>query len=151
MAVQHVGFARAARGEQTGVADWQPRPLADPIADYVEACADVLGSFAALDDPATPVMLPELRDAPVPAQTAVGFHLLDYVVHTWDVAVSVGGDVPIASDVLDAALAIARQVPDGPARAAPGAAFAHALPVPPGSSVLAELLLLVGRDPRWPG
>jgi uncharacterized protein (TIGR03086 family) len=149
MTVQHLGFARAARGEVTAAADWQPRPLADAFGDYVDACAVVLAGFATVTDPAAPVLLPEIRVEPVPAQVAIGFHLLDYVVHTWDLAASLGSRPTFADDVLAVALATARQVPDGEARDRPDAAFAHALPVPPGASPFDEILLLVGRDPAW--
>jgi uncharacterized protein (TIGR03086 family) len=147
MTVQHHCFARAVRGEATTIDDWRPRPTRHAGRDYVDACAAVLASFAAVADPAAPVTLPEVRDAPVPAQIAVGFHLVDYVVHTWDVAVSIGQRVTFDDDTLQAALAVAKQVPDGANRDAPGSAFAHALPVPPGASVLDEVLLLLGRDP----
>jgi uncharacterized protein (TIGR03086 family) len=149
MTVQHHGFARAAAGEVTTVADWRPQPIRHAVGDYVDACAHVLGSFAAVAEPAAPVVLPEIRDEPIPAQMAIGFHLLDYVVHTWDVAVCVGCDMPFGPDVLDAAVAVARQVPDGAARDRPGAAFAHALPSTPGASALEETLRLTGRDPDW--
>ena len=37
--------------------------------------------------------LPEIRDGMrFPAETAIGFHFLDYVVHGWDVARSTGRD-----------------------------------------------------------
>jgi uncharacterized protein (TIGR03086 family) len=141
MTVQHHGFARAVRGEATTVDDWRPRPTPHAGRDYVDACA------AALADPAAPVSLPEVRDEPIPAQVAVGFHLVDYVVHTWDVAVSIGQGVTFDDDTLAAAVAVASRVPDGANREAPGGAFAHALPVPAGASVLDEVLLLLGRDP----
>jgi uncharacterized protein (TIGR03086 family) len=149
MTVQHHGFARGASGEVTSRGEWTPRPLTNPAEEYVDACAKVIAAFGALTDPATPVLLPEIRGEPVPARLAVGFHLVDYVVHSWDVAVSIGATVAFADDVLDAALAVARQVPEGDARDAPGAAFAHGLPVPAGASQLEEILLLLGRDPDW--
>jgi hypothetical protein len=40
-------------------------------------------------------------------------------------------------------------VPGGAARLQPGAAFAPGLPVPQGAATLDEILLLLGRDPRW--
>ena len=59
-----------------------------------------------------------------------------------------GGGVEYAlpPDVLAAALPVARAVPDGDARLLPGAAFAPALPVPPGADPLTELLALLGRS-----
>jgi hypothetical protein len=85
----------------------------------------------------------------VPAQLAVGFQLVDNVVHAWDVAVSLGRRPEVDDDVVAAALVVARQVPDGDERDRPGAAFAHALPIGVRRSPLDETLLLLGRDPAW--
>jgi uncharacterized protein (TIGR03086 family) len=147
MTVQQHGFARAVDGELTSVEDWAPRHAEDPIAAYAEASRQVLAAFAAVDDPSRPVLLPEIRDEPVSAQLALGFHLVDNVVHAWDVAVSIGVQPALDADVLTAALFVARQVPDGDERNRPGAAFAPGLAVGSGASTLDEILLLLGRDP----
>jgi uncharacterized protein (TIGR03086 family) len=78
---------------------------------------------------------------------AIGFHLVDYVVHGWDVAASVGLGFELPDDVLRAALPIARSVPGGESRTVPGAAFAPGRPVPAGAEPLAEILALLGRGP----
>ncbi|TDU73912.1 hypothetical protein [Streptomyces sp. KS 21] len=51
---------------------------------------------------------------------AIGFHFLDYVVHTCDAARAL--DLPFAPDpdILDAALPIALAVPNGADRTRPG-------------------------------
>jgi uncharacterized protein (TIGR03086 family) len=150
MTVQQRGFAAAARGRTTTLADWQPRPLgADPVSEYADACAEVLAAFASLDDPATPMHLPEIRDEPVPAGLAVGFHLVDNVVHAWDVAASLGAPCAFDDEVLAAGLDVARKVPDGVEREREGAAFAHARAVPESAGVLDQILLLLGREPGW--
>ena len=149
MTVQQRGFAAAMAGRPTTVADWEPGPSADPLADYAAACDDVLAAFAAVTDPAAPVYLPEIRSEPVPAATAIGFHLVDNVVHAWDVAKSLGVPVGLDDDVVQAGLEVARRVPDGPERDRPGAAFVHALSAVEGASALDETLLLLGRDPGW--
>jgi uncharacterized protein (TIGR03086 family) len=149
MTVQHLGFARAASGEHTQPADWTPEKRADPIAAYSAACATVRDAFARLTDPAAPVLLPEVRPRPLPAGTIVGFHLVDNVVHAWDVAQALGADVRFGADVLRAALAVAQEVPDDERRERPGAAFARARPVPEDAAVFDRILLLLGRDPAW--
>lgn len=149
MTVQQRGFARAVAGERTSLADWAPVKQPEPLAGYRAACADVLAAFGRLTDPAAPVLLPEIRDEPLPAATVVGMHVVDTVVHAWDVARSLGVAVELDDDVLAAALAVARAVPDNEYRDKPGAAFAHGLPVPAGASALDETLLLLGRDPAW--
>jgi uncharacterized protein (TIGR03086 family) len=147
MTVQQRGFARAVAGGQTTVADWDPEPATAD--DYRAASTGLLAAFAELTDPSAPVLLPEIRDEPVPARIAVGFHLVDNVVHAWDVAVSVGSEVDLDAEVLQAAVAVARLVPDGTERERDSAAFAHALPVGEQASALDEILLLLGRDPKW--
>lgn len=149
MTVQQRGFARAVGGVRTVVADWAPTRSEQAVDDYVSACSELLDAFAAIDDPNAPVWLPEIRDEPVPARLAVGFQLVDNVVHAWDVAVSLGRRPQLDDDVVAAGLVVARQVPDGAARDRPGAAFAHGLPVGAGTSALDETLLLLGRDPGW--
>jgi uncharacterized protein (TIGR03086 family) len=147
--VQQHGFARAAVGERTTVADWQPRAQPDPVAAYRAACAEVLAAFAELDGPEAPVHLPEIAPEPIPARVAVGFHLVDNVVHGWDLAAALGRPVALDDDVLAAALSVARAVPDDERRGQPGAPFARALTVPAGTDPRDELLLLLGRDPAW--
>jgi uncharacterized protein (TIGR03086 family) len=149
MTVQQRGFARAVAGERTVLADWAPNRTEKAVDDYAGACTELLAAFAAIDDAGAPVHLPEIRDEPVPARLAIGFQLVDNVVHAWDVAASLGRRPELDADVVAAALAVARQVPDGSERDRPGAAFAHALPVGVGRSALDETLLLLGRDPAW--
>jgi uncharacterized protein (TIGR03086 family) len=147
MTVQHRGFAAAASGSGSGF-DWALPAgwLPDPVRDY-EAAADlVLDAFAAPGVLDREFMLPEISTSrAVPGSIAVGFHLVDYVVHGWDVAVAAGlGFAPDAA-LLAAALPIARAVPTGAARLVPGAAFAPALDVRAGADPLTEILLLLGR------
>ena len=112
-------------------------------------CVDVLLAFAAL--PAQPdrgFALPEIRaGGAFPAPVAVGFHLVDNVVHAWDLAVSLGAaSLDLDHDVLAAALRVAQQVPNGAERSADGAAFAPGRDAP-GEPDLDRILLLLGRDP----
>jgi uncharacterized protein (TIGR03086 family) len=152
MTAQQHGFAQAAAGERTTPAQWQPshaETSGDAVDAYVDSCAEVLAAFASVRDGAAPVLLPEVRDDPLPAHVAIGFHLVDNVVHAWDLAVAMGRPVAVDPDVLAAARVVARLVPDGEQRDRPAAAFAPARPVPTTSSVYDEILLLLGRDPAW--
>lgn len=143
MSVQHRGFAAAARGAE---ADWTPVAGADPVADYLCASGEVLRAFAA---PGPMFALPEIAPVPFPAEQAIGFHFLDYVVHSWDLARAIGAPLSFEDGLLEPALALAREVPGGESRTRPGAAFAPALP-PAGDSRLDEVLTLLGRSPNWP-
>ncbi|MFH8569238.1 TIGR03086 family metal-binding protein [Streptomyces sp. NPDC017993] len=150
MTAQHYGFAAAARGE-SGLEPWRPRAGEhDPVSAYRCAAERVLAAFAEAGVLDGYFRLPEIdAERPFRAARAIGFHLVDYVVHSWDVARSVGGTVDFGPRLLDAALAVARAVPDGPARTVPGAAFAPRTPYPH-RTPLEEILALLGRSPAWP-
>ena len=83
-----------------------------------------------------------------PARQAIGFHFVDYVVHSWDVAGTLGEMVNFDKTLLDAAHGIARAVPGGEARTEPGAAFAPSVAWP-GEARLDQVVALLGRDPTW--
>jgi uncharacterized protein (TIGR03086 family) len=172
MITQHRGFAAAAAGRGGDLAVWQQVPLADPIGAYPAAAEEVLAAFATAFAPflavtsaptsaSTPTsagapagdggpeplfVLPEIARAPsFPGRVAVSFHLVDYVVHGWDVARTVGLPYAPPPFVLEAALPVARAVPDGPDRVA----FASGLAVASDAGMLDEILLRLGRDPQW--
>ncbi|MFH8738133.1 MULTISPECIES: TIGR03086 family metal-binding protein [unclassified Streptomyces] len=149
MAAQHYGFAAASRGE-ADIAVWQPRPLGDdPVGAYRAAAQHVLEAFAVDGVTERAFPLPEIRDGgPFPGAQAVSFHLVDYVVHSWDVARTLGHTVTFDPELLDAALAVARVVPGGEARLGPGAAFAPAVAAD-GGTRLDEIVATLGRSPAW--
>jgi uncharacterized protein (TIGR03086 family) len=152
MTVQHHGFAAAGDGTVTGVADWQPVPLGDSfVTAYAEAADRVLAAFAADGALDRRLLLPEFSTTVTfPAAQAVSFHFIDYVVHSWDVARSVGLPVTFAPDVLDAALFVAEQVPQGERRLLPGSAFAPAIEIAPDAPILDRILAMLGRRPDGP-
>lgn len=150
MTAQHDGFAAAARGGSS-LAPWRPRPgESDPVGAYRRAAEHVLAAFAEENVLQRSFLLPEIdSERPFPGARAVGFHLVDYVVHTWDVAKSLEVPVDFSSPLLDAASAVARAVPDGPTRTAPGGAFAPRLS-DSRETALDEIVALLGRSPTWP-
>jgi uncharacterized protein (TIGR03086 family) len=150
MTGQQLGFAAAATGGGSELADWAPVRSADPVQDYRQSCTEVLTAFAGSGVADRDFALPEIRDGRgFPAAQAISFHLLDNVVHAWDVAASLGVDCRVSAELIDSALRIARQVPDGPERLVPGAAFAPGLPADGADGPLQTMLLLLGRDPGW--
>ncbi|MBF6298581.1 TIGR03086 family protein [Nocardia amamiensis] len=150
MIAQNHGFAAAARGGHDP-AIWTVRPSADPVADYRASADDVLAAFAAEDVFERTLQLPEILPGyGFPAARAIGFHLVDSVVHAWDVARSIGDTITLDAGLAEEALRVALAVPDGRERSAPGAAFAPGLVVPKGASVLDRMLLVLGRAPNWP-
>jgi uncharacterized protein (TIGR03086 family) len=150
MTAQHRGFAAAAAGRGGDLAVWEPTTAEDPVAAHAEAAAAVVSAFAAPGVLDRDFTLPEIPRAPsFPGRVAIGFHLVDYVVHGWDVARALGLPYAPADEVVAAARPVARAVPDGAGRLAPGAAFAPARPAPAGVPALDEILLRLGRDPSW--
>ncbi|WP_317447217.1 TIGR03086 family metal-binding protein [Streptomyces collinus] len=151
MTAQHHGFAAAARGRGQDAARWrEPRDMSEPAKTHRAAAAAVLDAFGEPGSVGAEFAL----GGSFPGRRAVGFHLVDYVAHAWDVAATLGLRVRLPEDVLGAALAIARRVPADPALRGPGFAFAPVVRAPEeadGSGPLEETLRLLGRRPeRWP-
>jgi uncharacterized protein (TIGR03086 family) len=155
MTVQHHGFAASARGNGGDLALWDPASVVDavsrdPSGTYVAAATDVLEAFAADDALTVQFELPEFGPgATFPGEMAIGFHLVDYVVHGWDVARTVGASFELPGDVTAAALPVALAVPDGEFRAAAGAPFQPAVGGAESAAVLDRILLHLGRSPAW--
>ncbi|MFJ7627755.1 TIGR03086 family metal-binding protein [Streptomyces sp. NPDC097595] len=149
MGTQHLGFAAAARGEGADAAAWAPRPAGDdPAAWYRGTARTVLDAFARPGASERWFALPEIGAATFPGATAMGFHFIDYVVHSWDVAATLGLPLALPDEVVEAALPLALRVPGGAARERPDAAFRPALPVADGGP-LPRVLAALGRSPDW--
>jgi uncharacterized protein (TIGR03086 family) len=156
MTVQHDGFAAAARGHGAQSDVWDVATVADavrtaPAAAYATAAADVLDAFARADVLDTTFALPEFGPgATFPGSVAIGFHFVDYVVHGWDVARSIGAPFEPAPDVVAAVLPLAMFVPDGDFRTGRDAVFGPALTTDTGAATDFERVLLhLGRSPDW--
>ena len=146
MTTENRGFAAAARGERP---TWAEAEFGeDPRRDYAVSADEVLTAFAAA---APEFWLPNISASrPFPAAQAIGFHLLDYVVHTWDVAASLGRTVALEDDLVAAAQQVAdRDVPDNERRHRPNAGFRPPVEAPGETTPLAHLLAFLGRDPGW--
>ncbi|MCV7415331.1 TIGR03086 family protein [Mycolicibacterium litorale] len=155
MTAQHRGFAAAARGHGADHAVWDPAAVADavrhdPAGVYAAAAGDVLEAFAVDGVMDRAFALPEFGpDVEVLGAQAIGFHFVDYVVHGWDVARSMGLPFDIPAEVVDGVAPIALAVPDGDIRTAPGSPFAPAVD-PTGDGVLLDRVLRhLGRSPEW--
>src|SRR5271170_2092723 len=144
MTVQHNGFAAAAAGDGADLVRWQTgAPAADPVGEYAAAAERVLATFAAAGVLAREFDLPPISASlRFPAAEAIGFHLVDFVVHGWDVARTLGLGYDLDPDVLAAALPRARSVPDDERRRRPSAAFAPRVAAT-GGGVLDEIVALL--------
>ncbi|MFG2140955.1 TIGR03086 family metal-binding protein [Streptomyces sp. NPDC048650] len=151
MTAQHNGFAAAALGHGQDLSHWSVEPLGeDPVAQYRDAAERVIAAFATVESPDRAFALPEFtRARTFPAARAIGFHLIDYVVHSWDVARALDIAYAPGSELLEAALPIARAVPDGDFRLAPDSAFRPALAAGADTGTLEKILAALGRSPDW--
>lgn len=152
MTVQHNGFRAASLGQGADLATWSRRPTgSDPVRAYESAARDVLEAFAADDVLERAFALPEIStEVEFPAEQAMGFHLIDNVVHGWDVARTLGDEYVLADELAPVALRIAQAVPNGPERLRPSAAFRPSLAVSSNATTLEQVLTALGRSPQWP-
>ena len=150
MATQHYGFAAASRGE-SDPAIWKVRDLGDdPLKAYIESAEHVLNAFAQPGVADRTFTLAEFGpDASFPGAQAISFHFIDYVVHSWDVAKTLGKTVTFAPATLEAAQNVAQVVPTGDVRLTPGTPFAPDVPWS-GEDTLDRIIAHLGRNPSWP-
>jgi uncharacterized protein (TIGR03086 family) len=155
MTVQHRGFAAAARGNGADEAVWQPATVADAVAadpagTYAAAAAEVIDAFAADGVPDREFALPDFGPGAIfPGAMAIGFHYVDYVVHGWDVARTLGRSYRLPADVVAGVVPLALLVPDGDFRTIDRAPFGPAVPSADPADELDRILAYLGRSPRW--
>jgi uncharacterized protein (TIGR03086 family) len=155
MTIQHRGFAAAARGHGADDANWQVESVvdavrSDPARAYADAARDVLAAFAVDGADDASFTLPEFGDNAVfPGSIAMGFHFVDYVVHGWDVAASLGVDYELPAGVLAAALPLVLAVPDGDVRLLEHVPFDRAIEPVAGAGDFDRILRHLGRRPDW--
>lgn len=153
MTAQHDGWAAAAAGDGGDLSRWQPGPpAADPVQEYAAAAGRVLAAFGADGVPDREFALAELSPLlRFPAAGAISFHFIDYLVHGWDVARSLGLDPPkYEPDLLAAALPVAQAVPDGELRKQGVVPFAPGISVAGVLSAMDQIVAMLGRSPSWP-
>ncbi|MBC6461288.1 TIGR03086 family metal-binding protein [Actinomadura sp. HBU206391] len=140
----NLGFAAAASGASGDLGSWNRGELGDdPYAAYVDSVGRFAKAFA--DDAVLDREL-EIREfGRFSGKVALGMHMLDCVVHGWDVAQSIGVSYRPDADLVEHALAVAAFIPDGLDSDRPRPAFAPAIGVPEGAPPLDRLLALVGR------
>ncbi|MET9428345.1 TIGR03086 family metal-binding protein [Streptomyces sp. NPDC003036] len=154
MTAQHLGFAAAADGGPADAGVWREEPLesaADPGRAYAASVERVLGAFGADGVLERQFVLPEIHPTyRFPAARAIGFHFVDYVVHGWDVAAALGIPAGYDDELVAAATEVAvREVPVGPSRERPAAAFRPPVELTGPAGAEERLLAFLGRDPRW--
>jgi uncharacterized protein (TIGR03086 family) len=145
MVGQHLGFAQAVRAGDAPAGAYRPVPFTP--AAWSASVEELIAAFAAADLDARVLELELDPEHPLPVSFLVLAQLLDTVVHTWDVAVSLGDAFTPAPHMLTPVVALANGIPDDERRDLPHAAFAHprAVDGEPWERALAAL----GRDPAW--
>jgi uncharacterized protein (TIGR03086 family) len=142
---QHDGFALAVRAGSAPEATYAPVPFSPER--WSSSVATILAAFdgAGIDDTA---VLIEIAPTPLPLSLVVGAQLLDTIVHTWDVARSLGRWYEPPDELATAVVELATLVPEDPDRSGSGLPFGPSRPAvgSPWQRALARL----GRDPRHP-
>lgn len=154
MTVQHRGFAAAARGHGSDEALWNVETVADavradPVGAYTAAAHDVLDAFAADGVTEATFALPEFGpNATFPGALAIGFHFVDYAVHGWDVAATLGAAYELPDDVVAAVLPLVMAIPDGDFRDSSASPFNRAVNAS-ATTDFEKILAHLGRRPNW--
>ena len=150
MVGQNYGFAAAAEGHGHDRGVFADRAVSDlPASDYATSVRRVIEAFGVSALIESSVYLPEVRGGMTfPASTAIGFHLVDYVAHGWDVAKSLGIAAEFDEDALQLALTVAEAVP------AEAQTLDDRTPFRPrvltsSSSMLDRVVAMLGRSPDW--
>jgi uncharacterized protein (TIGR03086 family) len=132
MVGQNLGIATALRDGDAPADAFNPRPLdaATLFAEWMHS-GSVVSTAVAETDATQLVRLVELSsDLRLPAPTVAGMHLLDTVVHTWDIAASLGRTYRPEEHLLAAIAQGAAALPVDLIAAMPNPVFAAPLSVP---------------------
>jgi uncharacterized protein (TIGR03086 family) len=136
-------YAAAAAGQAV---DWADRDLPyvgdDPHGAYDRSVADVRAAFAAADLSAT-IRMPF---GMVTVGQAVAVHVVDILVHGWDLAVATGQIPALPDDLAEAAIGIVAAYP--PDVWGSPVYFGEKVPSSPDDPPYVRLVALVGRDPH---
>jgi uncharacterized protein (TIGR03086 family) len=150
MTAQHYLFAVASRGRGADPRSWLPPGQQDPLEAYADSAGYVAEALAAPGALRRELVLPQISSVPLPFIQAISLHVMEFVVHSWDVARSLGRPFDVADDLAGAALSAALRVPDGRRRLVPGAAFRPGLPAASEATAMERALATLGRSPDWP-
>ncbi|GAA4201968.1 maleylpyruvate isomerase family mycothiol-dependent enzyme [Actinocatenispora rupis] len=85
---------------------------------------------------------------PTSTDWLLGVHLVDMLVHRWDLAQATDTAMAVPAGLLDAALPLAQANTGGPLTG-PGRAYGPRVDSGPTAPVLDQIVALLGRDPHW--
>jgi uncharacterized protein (TIGR03086 family) len=139
----HQGWAASLTGAPVGAEVWDRTDFdGDMHETYRSAAAAVTAAFEQAE---LPEKIEVYGYGTIPIRTVLGMHIVDYVVHGWDVAAAIGSDTVPDQELTEAAFAIMKQFPTG----RPSVAFDVMVPPAPDATTLEQLMAYVGRHPRW--
>ncbi|MFF3561709.1 TIGR03086 family metal-binding protein [Streptomyces sp. NPDC002574] len=143
---ENLGFAAAAAGVTGDLRAWDQGDLGgDPHQAFLDSADAMTRAFAedVLDHSL------QIREFGFfPGRIALGMHVLDCVVHGWDVAQAIGVAYEPDADLVGHSLKVAARIPTGaPSDDRPRTPFAPAVEIAADSPDLERLLGLVGRRP----
>ncbi|MET7996260.1 TIGR03086 family metal-binding protein [Amycolatopsis sp. NPDC005232] len=139
-------FAEALRRGEA--ADWDAGRLGeDAYTSYAASVDDFLAAYG--EDSALRRQVKIHEIGPFAAEIAAAMHLVDTVVHGWDLAKTFGVAYEPVPEAVTAALGFAAMVPTDPDERAVSGAFGALVEVPEGADELDRLIGLLGRDPAW--
>ncbi|WP_327275071.1 TIGR03086 family metal-binding protein [Streptomyces sp. NBC_01224] len=143
---ENLGFAAAAAGVTGDLRAWDQGNLGgNPYQAYLDS-ADAMARAFAEDVLDHSLQIREFGF--FPGRVALGMHVLDCVVHGWDVAQTIGVAYDPGADLVRYSLKVATQIPTGaPSDDRARTPFAPAVEISAGSPALEQLLGLVGRRP----
>lgn len=143
------GFADAALGKPGDTGVWDGAGVGpEPQREFAASARRVTDAFRAVEPLEGTFDIPGYGN--VPAQTAVEMHLIDYLTHGWDVAVSIGVDPELDERSCLEVLRIGAAWPQDSTRIwGPGRAFGYRVAVPEDASPADRMLGFLGRDPSW--
>jgi len=150
MAGNNNGWADAAEGKPPNAAVWAGADLGvDPVAEYGKSADRVAAAFAA--EGILERMFEVHGFGSFPAPTAIGMHVIDYLVHGWDVAVAIGAGPGLDPELCAAVLRIGARWPrDAASIWGPGAPFGYRVAVSSDAPPDHRMLGFLGRSPSWP-
>lgn len=144
---QNHGFALAVEQGDAPADAFDPQPWHLPR--WQTASARLCAAFADAADPDGSVVLRvDGAERVMPARVILTMHLIDTVIHHWDLAAALGIDFSPAESAVDVTWEMLSGIPDGPPRGQPGAPFGPLVSAE-GASRWHQALAFSGRDPSW--
>lgn len=85
-----------------------------------------------------------------PTEWILGVHVVDMLVHRWDLAAALGAPLIVPAPLTESALPLARaNTAPGSSLNGPGGDYRQPFALDAGNSTMDTIVALLGRAPRW--